>query len=170
MGKCNSGLYKKNYKRKGNIEVYSYYDGMKKLASTKVNSMDKASSEYIDNANLILKGEMYNTCRYFLEIRIWNRALTETEVKEYSNKLKLTEADPLYKNLIGYWQFYKDKDGEEKYLKDDSLVVNQIKTVMKRVRRNGVEKEEELATEPIRLRKPIVQMVKLTILILIRKM
>lgn len=28
---------------------------------------------------------------------------------------------------------------------------------MKRVRRNGVEKEEELATEPIRLRKPIVQ-------------
>ena len=69
----------------------------------------------------------------------------------------MTEADPLYKNLIGYWQFYKDKDGEEKYLKDDSLVVNQIKTVMKRVRRNGVEKEEELATEPIRLRKPIVQ-------------
>ena len=72
---------------------------MKKLASTKVNSMDKASSEYIDNANLILKGEMYNTCRYFLEIRIWNRALTETEVKEYSNKLKLTEADPLYKKF-----------------------------------------------------------------------
>lgn len=151
------GYTKKNYMRKGNIEVYSYYDGMKKLASTKVSTMDRASSDYIDNANLVLKGEMYNTCRYFLEIRIWNRALTEAEVKEYSNKLKLTEADPLYKDLIGYWQFYKDKEGEEKYLKDDSLVVNQVKTVMKRVRRNGVEQMEELPTEPLRLRKPIVQ-------------
>lgn len=156
-GNITPAYMKKNYKRKGNIEVYSYYDGIKKLASTRVSSMDRASSEYIDNANLTLKGEMYNTCRYFPEIRIWNRALTEAEVKAYSNKLKLTEADPLYKDLIGYWQFYKDKDGEEKYLKDDSLVVNQIKTVMKRVNRNGVEQIEEIATEPIRLRKPSVQ-------------
>ena len=156
-GNATPGYTKKNYKRKGNIEIYSYYDGVKKLASTKVSSMDRVSSDYIDNANLILTGDMYNTCRYFLEVRIWNRALTEAEVKAYSNKLKLTEADPLYKNLIGYWQFYKDKNGEEKYLKDDSLVVNQIKTVMKRVNRNGVEQIEEIATEPIRLRKPSVQ-------------
>lgn len=144
---------KRTYKRRGNIEIYSYYDGMKKLLSPRVSSMDRESSVYRDNANLILNGGMYNTCRYFLEIRIWNRALTEAEVKEYSNKLKLTEADPLYKDLIGYWQFYEDKDGEEKYLKDDSLVVNQIKTVMKRVNRNGVEQVEEIATEPLRLRK-----------------
>ena len=123
--------------------------------------MDRVSSDYIDNANLILTGDMYNTCRYFLEVRIWNRALTEAEVKAYSNKLKLTEADPLYKNLIGYWQFYKDKNGEEKYLKDDSLVVNQIKTVMNRLKR--------LLQSLFVSANQAYKMAKLTILILTRK-
>ena len=56
---------------------------------------------------------------------------------------------------VNWYTNFAGADGvKEKYLKDDSLVVNQIKTVMKRVNRNGVEQIEEIATEPIRLRKP----------------
>ena len=57
----------------------------------------------------------------------------------------------MYGNLIGYWQFYKGEDGQ--YLKDDSIVVNQIKQVKKRVKVGDREEEQFLDTEGLRLRK-----------------
>lgn len=77
--------------------------------------------------------------------RIWNKELSPAEVKQYSNKLKLSPSDPMYGNLIGYWQFYKGEDGQ--YLKDDSIVVNQIKQVKKRVKVGDREEEQFLDTE-----------------------
>lgn len=57
----------------------------------------------------------------------------------------------MYQHLIGYWQFYKGEEGQ--YLKDDSIVVNQIKQVRKRVKVGDEEVEQVLNTEGLRLRK-----------------
>ncbi|MDR1716094.1 MAG: alkaline phosphatase family protein [Prevotella sp.] len=145
-------------KRKGTLNIYSYYNG-NLLNSSIGNTKDEKSEFFVDNSNLTIRDEMSNgnsffwSCRYLLEIRIWNKQLTDSEVKQYSSRLKLTPADPVYKNLIGYWQFYKGENGE--YIKDDSLVVNQIPTVNKRVRIGNQIVEHTLNTEPIRLRKKI---------------
>lgn len=145
-----------SYKRSGAMEIASYYDGEAKLASGpyKHTFTDVDASKFVDNNNLVLEGGLYNQCRYILEIRIWNRRLSASEIKQSSNMLKIQPSDPLYTGLIGYWQFYKNKDGIE-YLHDDSLVVNQIKTVKKwQKKADGTGEEEvELNTEPLRIRK-----------------
>lgn len=145
------GYYKKTPRRKGSVAVYNYYDGLKKVTRTTDSNLDFSIADYVDNTNLILYGDMNNLCRYILELRIWNKELSPAEVKQYSNKLKLSPSDPMYGNLIGYWQFYKGEDGQ--YLKDDSIVVNQIKQVKKRVKVGDREEEQLLNTEGLRLRK-----------------
>lgn len=153
-------------KRRGKLALYNYYDGIKKTASATVieKEVDKESRSFIDNFNLEINGGMRNSCRYILEIRIWNKEFAPEEVVSYSNKLKLPASDPNYKHLIGYWQFYKGDNGQ--YIQDDSIVVNQIKTVKKRFvksRTIGADGKEvveyeyrDIPTEGIRLRKKIV--------------
>lgn len=152
MGNKTEGYFKKTSKRKGKVAVYSYYDGLKTTKETDTD-LDWNSTGFIDNNNLVINGGMNNLCRYILELRIWNKELSANEVKQYSNKLKLSPSDPMYKHLIGYWQFYKGEEGQ--YLKDDSIVVNQIKQVRKRVRVDGEEVEQEIPTEGLRLRKTV---------------
>lgn len=152
-GNITPGYTKKTPKRKGKVAVYNYYDGKAKTAKTTDSDIDQEVAYFIDNENLIINDDMRNECRYILELRIWNKELTADEVKRYSSKLKLTESDPLYNNLIGYWQFYKGENGQ--YLQDDSIVVNQIKKVRKRIKVDGVDVEQELPTEGLRLRKKI---------------
>lgn len=152
-GNKTEGYFKKTSKRKGKVAVYSYYDGLKKTTKETDTDLDWNSTGFIDNNNLVINGGMNNLCRYILELRIWNKELSANEVKQYSNKLKLSPSDPMYKHLIGYWQFYKGEEGQ--YLKDDSIVVNQIKQVRKRVRVDGEEVEQEIPTEGLRLRKTV---------------
>ena len=150
-GNITEGYYKETPKRKGQVAVYSYYDGLKRTTKTTDTELDWNSANFIDNNNLIINGSMNNLCRYILELRIWNRELSAEEVKQYSNKLKISPSDPMYQNLIGYWQFYKGENGQ--YLQDDSIVVNQIKQVSKRVKVGDEETEQVLNTEGLRLRK-----------------
>ncbi|VYT43033.1 Type I phosphodiesterase / nucleotide pyrophosphatase [Bacteroides ovatus] len=150
-GNVTEGYNKMTPKRKGKVAVYSYYDGLKKTTKSTDADLDWSIADYVDNTNLTLYGGMSNLCRYILELRIWNKELSPAEVKQYSNKLKLSPSDPMYGNLIGYWQFYKGEDGQ--YLKDDSIVVNQIKQVKKRVKVGDREEEQFLDTEGLRLRK-----------------
>lgn len=144
---------KKTPKRKGVVDIRSYYDAIPKSAGNMDVKKDDVLSKFRDNSNLIISDGKRWDCRYLLEVRIWNKELTEGEVTRYSKSLKLTPANcDIYKNLIGYWQFYKGEEGQ--FLKDDSLVVNQIPTVRKKVRLgDGTIEEQELPTEPIRLRK-----------------
>lgn len=140
-------------KRKGKLDVKGYYDGVRQTSSTTESTVDELVTEFQDNSNIIINDGLRWSCRYILELRIWNKALDEREVTEYSSKLKLTRDNcGIYDNLIGYWQFYKGSEGQ--YLKEDSLVVNQIPTVRKKVRlADGTVEEREIETEPIRLRK-----------------
>ncbi|MEB3376175.1 hypothetical protein SFC43_34515 [Bacteroides sp. CR5/BHMF/2] len=146
--------------------MYNYYDRIKKTPSGTIieKEVDWEKQYFTDNTNLEINGGMRNSCRYILEIRIWNKEFAPEEVVNYSNKLKLTSSDPNYQHLIGYWQFYKGDNGL--YIQDDSIVVNQIKTVKKRFVKNrsigedGKEVVEyeyrDIPTEGIRLRKKIV--------------
>lgn len=152
-GNKTEGYLKKTSKRKGKVAVYSYYDGFKKTTKETDTDLDWNSTEFIDNNNLVIDGGMNNLCRYILELRIWNKELSANEVKQYSNKLKLSPSDPMYQHLIGYWQFYKGEEGQ--YLEDDSIVVNQIKQVRKRVRGGDEEVEQDVRTEGLRLRKTV---------------
>lgn len=150
-GNITEGHYKETPKRKGKVAVYNYYDGLKRTTATTDTDLDWDSSKFVDNKNLVIYDGMSNLCRYILELRIWNKELSAEEVKQYSNKLKLSPSDPMYQHLIGYWQFYKGEEGQ--YLKDDSIVVNQIKQVRKRVKVGDEEVEQVLNTEGLRLRK-----------------
>lgn len=147
------GYTKETPKRKGKVDVRSYFDGIPENAGNMGVEKDMAVSEFRDDANYEISDGMRWSCRYLLEVRIWNKALTEYEVNRYSNSLKLTSANcDIYKHLIGYWQFYKGEEGQ--YLKDDSLVVNQIPTVRKKIRlSDGTTEVRDLQTEPMRLRK-----------------
>lgn len=134
-----------NKKRRGARDMRNYFDGIPRTEGIYDQAIDQATSWYRDNANLEIMDGLRWSCRYIVELRIWNKMLDATRVKMYSDQLKLNEANcPDYKNLIGYWQFYKGQNGE--YLKDDSLVINQIKEVTKR---DGT----KVPGEPIRLRK-----------------
>lgn len=139
-----------NKKRIIKGEIRNYFDG---IPRTDVLSKEKDEqiSWFRDNENLEIcdvdnrKRPIRWSCRYIAELRIWNKMLNEIDVKKYSDQLKLTKSNCKdYDNLIGYWQFYKGEEGE--YLKDDSLVVNQIKEITKR---DGT----KISGEPIRLRK-----------------
>lgn len=152
-GNVTEGYYKETPKRRGKVAVYNYYDGLNKVTKTTDTDLDWNSSNFVDNNNLVINGDMNNLCRYILELRIWNKELSADEVKRYSNKLKLSPSDPMYQNLIGYWQFYKGEEGQ--YLQDDSIVVNQIKQVKKRVRIGVEEVEQFINTEGLRLRKKV---------------
>ena len=82
-------------KRKGKVAVYSYYDGLKKTTKSTDADLDWSIADYVDNTNLTLYGGMSNLCRYILELRIWNKELSPAEVKQYSNKLKLSPLSPI---------------------------------------------------------------------------
>ena len=140
-------------KRKGQIDVKGYYDGIHQTTSTTESTIDELAEKFRDNSNLTIYDGLRWSCRYILELRIWNKELDEREVAEYSSRLKLTKENcDIYDNLIGYWQFYKGAEGQ--YLKEDSLVVNQIPKVKKNVRlADGTIEERDIETEPIRLRK-----------------
>ena len=140
-------------KRKGQIDVKGYYDGIHQTTSTTESTIDELAEKFRDNSNLTIYDGLRWSCRYILELRIWNKELDEREVAEYSSRLKLTKENcDIYDNLIGYWQFYKGAEGQ--YLKEDSLVVNQIPKVRKNVRlADGTIEERDIETEPIRLRK-----------------
>ncbi len=121
--------------KKGTVNITSYYDGI--VTRPISSAVDQKAENYADNYNLTINGGLRWSCRYFAELRIWKRALRAEEVAKYAGLLKLTPSNcPIYDDLIGYWQFYKGAE----YLQNDSLVVNQIKSV------NGI------PTEPLRLR------------------
>jgi hypothetical protein len=138
-------------RRRGTLDVYSYYNG-DLIGTGNVNqAIDQEESWYADNSNLTIRDGMRWSCRYLLEIRVWNKQLTDAEVKLYHDRLMLTPSTcEVYEHLTGYWQFYKGEEGQ--YLEKDSLVVNQVRSVRKRVHVDGTDVEREVETEPIRLR------------------
>lgn len=136
---------KYNWKRLGYIDMACYYDGVRRGNGVSQVKLDWNVGDYRDNANLEILNGMRWSCRYFLELRIWNKMLDATAARRYSDQLMLTpENCPDYNNLIGYWEFYKGENGQ--YILDDSLVVNQIKEITKR---DGT----KVPGEPIRIRK-----------------
>lgn len=131
-------------KRLGYFDINCYYDGVLRGTGRQNISVDKKPNELIDNANLDIVAGLRWSCRYMLELRIWNKALDGDIIKKYGDILKLTpENCPDYDKLIGYWEFYKGENGQ--YILDDSLVVNQIKEITKR---DGT----KVPGEPIRIR------------------
>lgn len=90
-GNITEGHYKETPKRKGKVAVYNYYDGLKRTTATTDTDLDWDSSKFVDNKNLVIYDGMNNLCRYILELRIWNKELSAEEVKQYSNKLKLSQ-------------------------------------------------------------------------------
>ena len=141
-GNITPGYTKVEWYRKGTSKIQSFYDGVSKRAEV-VGAVDRSLSSFKDDGNLLICGDLRWDYRYILEIRIWNKRFSEGEMNILGNRLNI---DPNSEGLIGYWQFYKG----DKYLKEDSLVINQVKTVRKRI---GENEWIDVPTEPIRLRK-----------------
>jgi len=132
-------------------DVNIYHDGLVIKAGTSGTVRDEAATWFTDNNNLVFNDGLRWSARYILEFRIWKRALSEAEIKMYGTQIKLTPSNcPIYNDLIGYWQFYKGANGQ--FIKDDSLVVNQIPTIEKRMPDGST---RTLPTEPLRLRKKL---------------
>ena len=145
-GNITPGYTKVEWYRKGTVKMQSFYDGVSKRAEV-VGTVDQPLSSFKDDGNLLICGDLRWAYRYILEIRIWNKRFSEGEMNVLGNRLNI---DPNSEGLISYWQFYKG----DKYLKDDSLVVNQVKSVRKRI---GENEWMDVPTEPLRLRKKNAQ-------------
>lgn len=119
-----------------------HYDGAVRVEDTMTKTYDRKNCT--NNSNLVFGTHAWS-CRYIAEIRVWNRRIENDALTKYANTLKLTPANcEDYDHLTGYWMFYKGENDE--YLKDDSLVVNQVAQITKP---DG----SVVKGEPIRLRK-----------------
>ena len=145
---------KKEYRVRGKLASYTYYDGLRKTSSKKVTDtdIDKKTADCIDNTNLVLSNKLRNAGRYILELRIWNKTMTDDEVKAYSNRLNLSAEE--HPNLIGYWKFYKGQLEEtvDELGNPVTIVKNQVKKVKKYVLdEEGNRVERELPTEGLQI-------------------